>query len=158
MPSDPGRNPNHAGAQLKLAGIMASNGNQQVLEEAEKRLKGFVQTSSGKIEALDKLNPVDNRRVRKVDLGGAGQRVLAASTSWPSNNSVAPGTKPLPASTTVDSRPMFMRWGVSLVISGTGLCNLTMAEPRRVPFAVSANCTLSILTGRHRDRRLVISI
>ena len=76
MPSDPGRNPNHAGAQLKLAGIMASNGNQQVLEEAEKRLKGFVQTSSGKIETLDKLNPVDNRRVRKVDLGGALQRVL----------------------------------------------------------------------------------
>jgi hypothetical protein len=70
------RNPNHTGAQLKLAGIMASNGNQQVLAEAEKRLKGFVQTSSGKIEALDKLNPVDNRRVRKVDLGGAGQRVL----------------------------------------------------------------------------------
>jgi thioredoxin-like negative regulator of GroEL len=67
---------------LKLAEMMASNGNQQVLEEAEKRFKGFVQTSSGKAEALD-LPAVAECRLGRVE--DAAKILQRATEKYPSN-------------------------------------------------------------------------
>jgi tetratricopeptide (TPR) repeat protein len=76
------RNPNHSGARLKLAGIMATNGDQQVLEEAEKRLKGFVQTPSGNSETLDFLAVTEFRLGRVED---ATKILQQATEKYPSS-------------------------------------------------------------------------
>jgi len=61
------RNPGHLGAQLKLAEIMAKNGDQEVLVEAEKRLQGLLQEPQKDAEALDSLAVAEARLGKPED-------------------------------------------------------------------------------------------
>jgi tetratricopeptide (TPR) repeat protein len=59
-------NPNHAGAQVKLASLMATSQNKTVIEEAEKRLKGVLAAAPTSLEVLNNL-AVAESKLGKMD-------------------------------------------------------------------------------------------
>ena len=60
-------NPQHAGAQTKLAGLMTTSRKKEVLEDAEKRLRELMITNPANIEALDALAVTELRLGRPDD-------------------------------------------------------------------------------------------
>ena len=54
-------NPKHAGAQTKLAGLMTTSQNPQVIQDAEKRMQTLLEAAPDDVEALDTLAAAESR-------------------------------------------------------------------------------------------------
>jgi tetratricopeptide (TPR) repeat protein len=75
-------NPNHTGAQLKLAELMTTSRNQEVVQEAVTRLQSLLAVSPDNTEAIDTL-AVAESRLGKSD--AAEKRLEAALQKFPAH-------------------------------------------------------------------------
>jgi tetratricopeptide (TPR) repeat protein len=75
-------NPNHTGAQLKLAQLMTTSRNQEVVQEAVTRLQSILTVSPDNTEAIDVLAMAESRLGRTAD---AEKRLEEALQKFPAH-------------------------------------------------------------------------